>query len=138
MISVLITGILITIDHYFKLGMNPLLVIIPAIFVIIPFITIALYMRNESKVALGTYVFLNLWIIIGFGIVDGFFFSLLALIKSYLFKAVFKLHGMSYTTDELVDLPVAITGSLVFLASIFVLNFLLKLRRNYKTQMEEA
>jgi ABC-type branched-subunit amino acid transport system substrate-binding protein len=77
LLSVVLTAIVITINHWYRLG--PLALVLGAVLLVVPAGFWWWFRRRHSRVALGAYLAMNVWIVVGFGLFQGFWKTVLPL-----------------------------------------------------------
>jgi ABC-type branched-subunit amino acid transport system substrate-binding protein len=78
LLSVVLTAIVITINHWYRLG--PLALVLGAVLLAVPAGLWLWFRRRHSRVALGAYLAMNVWIVVGFGLFKGFWKTVLPLV----------------------------------------------------------
>src|SRR6266496_1049530 len=70
LLSIVITAVMITWNHLYVLGTDAL--VLGAVLAFVPAALFWWFRRRASKVAWAGYVLMSLWIIVGFGLMKGF------------------------------------------------------------------
>jgi ABC-type branched-subunit amino acid transport system substrate-binding protein len=78
LLSVMLTAVIITINHWYKLG--PVALVLGAVLLAGPAAFWLWFRRSQSRVALGAYLAMNVWIVVGFGLFKGFWKTTLPLV----------------------------------------------------------
>jgi len=123
LISTIITAVFTSLHHTFEIG--PLAVILVLLFIVSPTLLIWRFKNTGKKVFLWVYGLLNLWLVIGLGLVDGLFNHTIKLL-SFQFQALLALHGGSTKTVEKAfegNFIYQGTGILTFVASMFAAHY---------------
>src|SRR5215472_2285631 len=79
LLSVMATTAMITINHWYKLG--PAALVLGAVLLVGPAAFLVWFRRNQSRVALGAYLAMNAWIVVGFGLFKGLWKTTLPLVS---------------------------------------------------------
>jgi ABC-type branched-subunit amino acid transport system substrate-binding protein len=69
MVSVLLTALIITVNHFYSLG--PRAFLLGAVLLTVPAALMWWFTITKSRVAFAGYMLMNLWIIVGFGLMKG-------------------------------------------------------------------
>jgi ABC-type branched-subunit amino acid transport system substrate-binding protein len=77
LLSVVLTAIVITINHWYRLG--PLALVLGAVLLAVPAGFWLWFRRRRNRVALAAYLAMNVWIVVGFGLFKGFWKTVLPL-----------------------------------------------------------
>ncbi len=121
LLSVMVTAVVITINHVFTLGpkalfMGALLLVVPA--------ALLLWFRNtRSTVAFVGYLLMSLWIVVGFGLLNGLWESTFGVYLGTLLAAL----STSYPRPTLGPVQFELSGIVTFIGSAFVLYYAYKL-----------
>src|SRR5438034_4030936 len=75
LLSVIVTAVLITVNHLYPLGTRALG--LGAMLVLVPTALLWWFRTTRSRVAFTGYLLMNLWIVIGFGLIKGLWKSTL-------------------------------------------------------------
>ena len=78
LLSVMATAVMITLNHWYRLG--PAALVLGAVLLAGPAAFWMWFRRNQSRVALGAYLAMNAWIVVGFGLFKGFWKTILPLV----------------------------------------------------------
>lgn len=117
--SILITSVLTTIHHYYRLGLGTLG--LGAMVIGLP-IAMFLWFRNrKTRIALIGYALVSGWIIVGFGLVDGLWDSAL---KLFLGNFLLVQYGQYFSWDPVGNFPFEATGVLAAISSLFAAYYL--------------
>ena len=95
LISVMLTAVAITVNHLYTLGAPGLL--LGATLLVVPAALWTWFRRTGSRAALVGYMLMNLWIVVGFGIVKGLWGTILPLYLGTLLAS----HSASYPSPTL-------------------------------------
>jgi hypothetical protein len=115
--SVIATSIAIAINHWFVLGRGAFA--LAAALVLLAIGVSAWLRRSQRPVAIAAFSLVNAWIVIGFGLMKGFWATVLKLFVATTLaqiSIVFPKPAVGPTTQEL-------SGVLMFLASLFVAHY---------------
>ncbi len=121
MISVLITVLLITTNHTYTLGLSALG--LGAVLLLLPAAFLWWFKNTASRIALAGYMLANLWIVIGFGLMNGLWEVTLNLFLGSLLASV----STSFPKPTIGDFWFEASGILSFVGSLFVLYFAARL-----------
>jgi ABC-type branched-subunit amino acid transport system substrate-binding protein len=121
--SVIVTAVLITLNHLYPLGAKALG--LGAVLVVVPTALLWWFRNTRSRVAFAGYLLMNLWIVVGFGVVKGLWKSVLPVFLGTLLSAV----STSYPRPTLGPVPFELSGILVFIGSAFVAFYAIQLLR---------
>jgi ABC-type branched-subunit amino acid transport system substrate-binding protein len=113
LLSITLTAVLTTIHHYYKLGNGAF--ILGVIMIGLPIIFLNWFRKKKTAVPFVLYGLMNVWVIIGFGIVDGFWDST---IKVYFSNFLFH-NSRLFIRSPLGSFPFEVTGVFAFIASLF-------------------
>jgi ABC-type branched-subunit amino acid transport system substrate-binding protein len=120
-LSVALTAIAITVNHVFTLG--PGAFALGAVLLVLPALLMWWFTATKSKIALSGYLLMNLWIIVGFGLIKGLWDGVLRLFLGTLLSLV----STSYPRPEIGSYAFEASGILMFVGSLFVLYYAVKL-----------
>jgi hypothetical protein len=95
--SILLTAAAITVNHLYVLGFRALL--LGAALAIVPIALLLWFRATRSAVAFGAYLLMNLWIVVGFGLLKGLWGIMLPLYAGTLLAS----HSSSYPSPTLGD-----------------------------------
>ena len=70
LLSVLLTAVMITVNHLYSLG--PKALGLGAVLLLVPAVLLRWFRDTKSPVAFVGYLVMNLWIVVGFGLLKGF------------------------------------------------------------------
>jgi ABC-type branched-subunit amino acid transport system substrate-binding protein len=121
--AVVLTAVLITINHVSVLG--PKAFGLGALLIVVPTLLLWWFKRTSSNVAFGGYLLMNLWVVIGFGLLKGLWKSTLPVFVGTLLSAV----ATSYPRPTLAPVWVEVSGVAMFIGSAFVAAFAYQLLR---------
>jgi len=133
-ISITVTAIITSVHHVYREGPG---FIVPAVLIVLlPYILMRWFGGSGGNIALGVYGLLNALIIVGLGIVDGFFDHVVnAVITLYAASNGEAVDRLDRAFRVLTQTPLAgdplyeITGILTFLASMFAAYYLYRFMR---------
>src|SRR5947207_10861218 len=114
LLSIGVTAALITINHLPVLG--PKAFGLGAVLIVAPALLLWWFKRTRSTVALGGYLAMNLWVVIGFGLLKGLWKSTLPVFVGTLLSAL----ATSYPRPTLAPVGVEVSGVAMFIGSAFV------------------
>ncbi len=113
LLSIIATAILTTIHHYYKLGNSAF--ILGIVIIGLPVVFLNWFRKTKTATPFILYALVNAWIIIGFGIVDGFWDST---IKVYFSNFLFH-NSRLFIRSPLGSFPFEVTGVFAFALSMF-------------------
>jgi branched-chain amino acid transport system substrate-binding protein len=113
LVSILSTSALTTVHHFYKLGNDAFAVGLATIG--LPVVFWFWFRKTRRQLPLLLYGLVNLWIVIGFGIIDGFWDST---VKVYLSNLLFP-DSRLFIRAPLGSFMFEVTGILTFIASMF-------------------
>jgi len=123
LISTVSTGILTSIHHANEIGFGA--VVLAMVVVVLPMLSLRRFRRTGSKLALWVYRLLTAWLVVGFGLVDGFWNHTTKPLGFQL-HALLALHGGGTTTMKKAVEGNFIhegTGILTFIAAMFAMYY---------------
>jgi ABC-type branched-subunit amino acid transport system substrate-binding protein len=115
--SILLTAAAITVNHLYVLGFRALL--LGAALAIVPIALLLWFRATRSAVAFGAYLLMNLWIVVGFGLLKGLWGIMLPLYAGTLLAS----HSSSYPSPTLGAYTYEASGILMFVGAMFVLYY---------------
>src|SRR6266568_2094597 len=110
-LSVVLTAIAITVNHLFVLG--PAAFALGAVLLVLPPLLMWWFTATNSRVALGGYLLMNLWIIVGFGLIKGLWDDTLRLYLGTLLASL----STSFPRPTLGPVLFELSGILTFIGS---------------------
>jgi hypothetical protein len=119
LISTVTTGVLTSIHHVYEIGFGATMLAL--VVMVLPVLSMRQFRQTGSKVALWVYRLLNVWLVIGFGLVDGFWQHTIKPLGFQL-HALMSLHGVATPPVEkaIGGNPIHEgTGILTFIAAMF-------------------
>src|SRR5438874_5734028 len=123
LLSVLVTAVLITVNHLYPLGTRALG--LGAVLVVVPTGLLWWFRTTRSRVAFAGYLLMNLWIVVGFGVIKGLWKSALPVFLGTLLASV----STSFPRPTLGPVPFELSSILTFIGSLFVLYYGYRLLR---------
>src|SRR6266480_4300501 len=123
LLSVIVTAVLITVNHLYPLGTRALA--LGAVLVVVPTALLWWFRTTRSRVAFVGYGLMNLWIVVGFGLIKGLWNSTLPVFLGTLLASV----STSFPRPTLGPVPFELSGILTFIGSLFVLYYSYRLVR---------
>src|SRR5213593_4334406 len=123
LLSVIVTAVLITVNHLYPLGTRALG--LGAVVVVVPTALLWWFRTTRSRVAFAGYLVMNLWILVGFGLIKGLWKSTLPVFLGTLLASV----STSFPRPTLGPVPFELSGILTFIGSLFVLYYGYRLAR---------
>src|SRR5947199_5550219 len=126
LLSVIVTAVLITVNHLYPLGTRALG--LGAVLVFVPPALLWWLRTTRSRVAFAGYLLMTLWIVIGFGLIKGLWKSTLPVFLGTLLASV----STSFPRPTLGPVPFELSGILTFIGSLFVLYYGYRLVRAYQ------
>jgi ABC-type branched-subunit amino acid transport system substrate-binding protein len=121
LISVILTAVMITANHTYTLGARAF--ILGLVLIVGPVGLLWWYRNTKSRLAFNAYLAMNLWIIIGFGLLKGLWDITLKLFLGSLLAA----WSTSFPIPALGTYGYEASGILTFIGSLFVLYYAFKL-----------
>ena len=121
LLSVMMTALAITLNHLFTLGAGALL--LGTALLVVPATLFLWFRRSGSKPALVGYLLVNAWIVVGFGAIKGLWGSALPIFVGTMLSAI----SIAYPRPVFGPFWFEISGVLMFLASLFVLHYAMRL-----------
>jgi len=117
LLSIIITAIFITVHHVYKLG--PSAIILGSTIVGAGVLLLRWFRKTKGLAPLILYGLLNVWIIVGFGLMEGFWDSTIRVFFSnFLFS-----DSRLFIRSPLKAYPFEVSGVLTFVASLYVLYY---------------
>jgi ABC-type branched-subunit amino acid transport system substrate-binding protein len=116
-ISVALTAIAITINHWYVLGAGALA--LGAVLLVVPTALWAWFRRTYSKTALVGYLLMNLWIVVGFGLMKGLWQTALPLFLGTWLASL----STSFPSPAIGTVGFELSGLLTFVGSVFLLYY---------------
>ncbi len=117
LLSLASTAVLTTVHHYYKLSNGAF--ILGTVIIFLPIIFLNWFRKTKSPTPFILYGLMNAWIIIGFGIADGFWDST---IKVYFSNFLFH-NSRLFIRSPLGSFPFEVTGVFAFIASLFAVYY---------------
>lgn len=117
LLSVIVTAVLITVNHLYPLGTRALG--LGAVLVVVPTALLWWFRNTNSRAAFVGYLLMNLWIVVGFGLVKGLWKSTLPVFLGTLLASL----STSFPRPTLGPVPFELSGILTFVGSLFVLYY---------------
>jgi ABC-type branched-subunit amino acid transport system substrate-binding protein len=114
LLSVVLTGVVITINHLYSLG--PGAFGLGAVLLVVPAALLWWYRNTKSPVAFIGYLLMNAWIVIGFGLLKGLWASTLKVFLGSLLASV----STAFPRPTLGTYGFEASGILTFVGSLFV------------------
>src|SRR5438093_1182091 len=108
LLSVVLTALAITINHSYVLG--PRALVLGAVLVLVPAALLLWYRSTRTSIAFAGYLAMNLWIVVGFGIVKGLWGMVLPLYLGTLLAS----HSAAYPSPTLGPYAYEASGILMF------------------------
>jgi len=123
LLSVMLTAIAITVNHWYVLGAGALG--LGATLVVVPAALSWWRTRTQSRVAIASYLLMNAWIIVGFGFIKGFWEGALRLFLGTFLAA----RSTAFPKPVIGSAVFELSGLLMFVGSLFVLFYACQLIR---------
>jgi ABC-type branched-subunit amino acid transport system substrate-binding protein len=117
LLSVTSTAVLTTVHHFYKLGNGAF--ILGVVIIILPAVFLNWFRKARTAWPLILYGLMNAWIIIGFGIIDGFWDST---VKVYFSNFLFR-NSRLFIRSPLGSFPFELTGIFAFIVSLFAIYY---------------
>src|SRR2546426_2463900 len=117
LVSVIVTAVLITVNHLYPLGTRALG--LGAVLVVVPAALLWWFRNTRSRVAFAGYMLMNLWIVVGFGLIRGVWKSTLPVFLGSLLASV----STSFPRPTLGPVPFELSSILTFIGSLFGLYY---------------
>src|SRR4029450_10958220 len=121
LVSVVLTAIAITVNHAYTLGVGAFL--LGATLVVVPAVLLLWFRRTGSKAAFIGYLLMNLWLVVGFGLVEGLWDSTLRVFLGTLLASL----STSFPKPVIGSFGFEMSGIVTFIGSLFVLYYALRL-----------
>jgi ABC-type branched-subunit amino acid transport system substrate-binding protein len=121
LISVVLTAVAITVNHAYTLGAAAFL--LGAALVVVPAVLLVWFRKTGSKAAFIGYMLMNLWIIVGFGMMKGLWDSTLRVFLGTFLSSL----STSFPKPVIGGFGFEISGILTFIGSWFVLFYAVRL-----------
>ena len=121
--SVALTAVAITVNHLFALGPKALLLGLSL--AVVPTALLLWFRRTKSPAALGGYLLMNLWIVVGFGLYKGLWKGALRLYLGTLLSSV----STSFPKPVIGRPLFEVSGVAMFIGAMFVLAYAVQLVR---------
>jgi len=119
LISIIITGMFTSIHHTYEIGAHAIILVL--LFMVLPALLMRWFRNTVNRVSLWIYGLLNVWLVVGLGLVDGFWNHTLKPI-GFQIQALVALHGGGTVTGEKAfegNIIYEVTGILTFVAGMF-------------------
>ncbi len=123
--AVLITSLMTTIHHYYRMGFFTL--VLGAVTIGLPIATILWFRTTRNAVALVAYGLVSGWVIVGFGLIDGLWKSTL---KLFLGNFLLADYGQYFSWEPVGNFPFEATGILASISSLYALGYTLAFIRS--------
>jgi len=124
LLSVVLTAVVITVNHWYVLGPGALA--LGATLATIPTALLLWYLKSRSKAALGGYLLVTLWIVVGFGLMKGLWKSGLRLFLGTFLASV----STSFPKPVIGSVAFEMSGLLTFIGGVFVAYYAYKFLRS--------
>jgi len=121
LLSVMVTAVFITVNHLYSLG--PKALVLGSVLLLVPAAMCWWYRKTTSNVAFAGYLLMNLWVVVGFGLLNGLWGSTFRVYLGTLLASL----STSFPRPTLGTVPFELSGILTFIGSLFVLYFAYKL-----------
>lgn len=132
LISTAIVGLLIAIHHFIDIGLVPF-VALTILLVLVPIILMVVYHMTGNKIAYYVYILIDVWILVGFGLLDGFLIHTMKILGYYVIEPFQQLHGgRVFSQTGSINALLDGTGFLDFIGSLIVIYFLNKFIQGVK------
>lgn len=122
--SVILTALATSVHHYYEIGIHVIFLIL--VFILIPTLLMLRIQNSNKKIYLWIYGFLNVWLVAGFGFIDGFWNHTLKIFDSGINSLIMSAHGSMHgigggaTEDNLAGNHIYQgAGILTFIAALF-------------------
>jgi len=132
LLSVLVTAGFVTVNHLYPLGAKALL--LGALLAAGATALLWWFRNSRSSVAFAGYLFMNLWIVVGFGLLKGFWEDTLPVFIGSLLASL----STSFARPTLAPVWVELSGITMFIGSLFVLYNALALIRARRASLGGA
>lgn len=126
LVSTIITGMFTSIHHTYEIGFQAIILVV--LFIVTPTLLMRWFRKTGNRVSLWIYGLLNAWLVVGLGLVDGFWKHTLKPI-GFQIQALIAFHGGGTVTGEKVfegNIIYKVTGILTFVASMFAVYYGIK------------
>ncbi len=121
LLSVMMTAVFITVNHLYSLG--PKALVLGTVLLVVPAALLWWFRNTKGTVAFGGYLLMNLWIVVGFGLLNGLWESTFRVYLGTLLAAL----STSFPRPTLGPASFELSGILTFIGSLFVLYYAYKL-----------
>lgn len=119
LVSTIITGVFTSIHHTYEIGAHAIILVL--LFIVTPTLLMRWFRNTGNRVSLWIYGLLYAWLVVGLGLVDGFWNHTLKPI-GFQIQALIAFHGGGTVTGEKVfegNIIYEVTGLLTFVAGMF-------------------
>jgi branched-chain amino acid transport system substrate-binding protein len=127
LLSVMVTALCITINHLYSLG--PRAWALGAVLALVPAALLWWFRSTRSRVAFAGYLLMNLWIVVGFGLIKGLWESAFPVFLGTLLAAL----STSFPRPTLGPVPSELSGIATLIGSLFVLYYACRLIQARRT-----
>ncbi len=117
LVSVTLTAIAITVNHWYSLGSGAF--ILGAVLLIVPPTLWGLFQRTGNRTWFAAYLAVNAWIVVGFGFIKGFWDGGLRLFLGTFLSS----HSTAFPKPTVGTAGFELSGLLTFIGSLFVLYY---------------
>jgi ABC-type branched-subunit amino acid transport system substrate-binding protein len=117
LLSVVVTAVFITANHLYSLG--PRAFVLGGVLILVPAALLWWFRNTRNSVAFAGYLLMNLWIVVGFGLIKGLWESVFPVFLGTLLASV----STSFPRPTLGPVPFELSGILTFIGSLFVLYY---------------
>ena len=119
LISIIITGMFTSIHHTYEIGAHAIFLVL--LFMVLPALLMRWFRNTGNRVSLWIYGLLNAWLVVGLGLVDGFWNHTIKPI-GFQIQALIAFHGGGTVAGEKTfegNIIYEVTGVLTFVAGMF-------------------
>src|SRR5437867_3077074 len=114
LLSVIVTAVLITVTHLYPLGTRAFA--LGAVLLVVPTSLLWWFRNTRSRLAFAGYLLMNLWIVVGFGLLEGLWSITLPLYVGTLLASL----STAFPRPTLGTYGFEASGILMFIGSLFV------------------
>jgi ABC-type branched-subunit amino acid transport system substrate-binding protein len=115
--SVVATALVITANHLYTLG--PMALMLGAVLVVVPVLLLWWFRKTRSRIAFTGYLMMNVWIVVGFGVIKGLWGTVLRLFLGIFLSS----RSTLFPRPPVGTLGFEMSGVLTFIGSMFVLYY---------------
>ncbi len=91
LISMILTALATSVHHYYEIGIHAIFLVL--IFIVIPTFLMLKFQSSNKKIYLWIYGLLNVWLVVAFGFIDGFWNHTFKIFGSGINSLIMSVHG---------------------------------------------